>query len=53
MNNKGVQLVRQAKYAEAMKCFDKVLEIDPEDTVAQHNRNLVKEELKFINSQIT
>ncbi|OPX61233.1 MAG: Tetratricopeptide repeat protein [Methanobacterium sp. PtaB.Bin024] len=47
LNNKGVQLVRQTKYTEAIKCFDKVLEIEPEDAVVSHNRNLVKEKLEI------
>jgi len=29
LNNKGVQLVRQTKYTQAIKSFDKVLGIDP------------------------
>jgi tetratricopeptide (TPR) repeat protein len=47
LNNKGVQLVRQTKYTQAIKSFDKVLGIDPEDAIALHNRNLVKEKLEI------
>lgn len=47
LNNKGVQLARQTKYAEAIQCFDKVLKTDPDDAVVLHNRNLVKEKLEI------
>jgi tetratricopeptide (TPR) repeat protein len=36
--NKGVALYSLKKYEEAIKCFDKVLEIDPENPVAEKNR---------------
>jgi len=37
LNNKGVELTSQKKYERAMECFDKVLELDPEDVAAWYN----------------
>jgi tetratricopeptide (TPR) repeat protein len=36
--NKGVILVKSSRYAEAIKCFEKVLAIDPNDANAQYTR---------------
>ena len=33
--NKGVDLHRLEDYEKAIQCFDRALEIDPEDTVAK------------------
>ncbi len=37
-NNKGNALYKLEKYEEAIKCYDKALEIDPENPVAEKNR---------------
>jgi len=37
--NKGVDLHRLEDYEKAIQCFDRALEIDPEDTVAKNARD--------------
>ena len=41
LNNKGVVLTSQGEYDDAMECFDKVLEIAPEDDVTLQNKDML------------
>jgi tetratricopeptide (TPR) repeat protein len=46
LDNKGLALVRMGKYEEAITYFNKVLEIDENDSIALHYKELVYTELK-------
>ena len=46
LNNKAVELTRQTQYMDAMKCFEKVLEIDSGNAAAMHNKNVLEQKLK-------
>lgn len=46
LNNKGVLLTIMIKYDDAMECFNKVLEIAPEDDITLQNKNMLEMKLQ-------
>lgn len=41
LNNMGVELTYQRRFNQAIKCFNKVLELEPEDSAALYNKSIL------------
>ena len=46
LNNKAVELSLQNRYNDAMKYFDKIIEIDPENVTVLHNKKMLEKKAK-------
>jgi tetratricopeptide (TPR) repeat protein len=46
-NNKGSTRAMLGKYKESIECYDKVLEINPNNKTAQNNKMLSYQNLEF------
>ena len=52
MGNKGIALTKQGKLNEAIECYDKVIEINPEDEKAWNNKGITLAEQEKFNKAI-
>jgi tetratricopeptide (TPR) repeat protein len=50
--NSGLQLSHLAKYAEALKCYNKAIEIDPRHDVAWFNKGTILAKMQDVNGAI-
>jgi tetratricopeptide (TPR) repeat protein len=41
LNNMGVELTYQKRFNQAIKCFNRVLELNPEDSAALYNKSIL------------